>query len=197
MFIRKYVESLIDGLPLPWEQKGSPWKNKSQFLNYLRGGIRRGLWEKYPIKLQYIKDNRKRIKNPRTCARCKPTIWGGECEICNKTFPQSKLQVDHVRDDFNKMEDFYDVLKFIVGLLFVGQANLKLVCKPCHNIVSLSQRRGISFEEAVVEKKVIEFGKLSAIKQKSYFSNLGYSVEDISNADKRLTLYKTLLLKKR
>lgn len=48
----------------PWTQHPSIWKTKSSFFSWLRGGIRRSLWNKSPIKLEYIKKHRKRIPNP-------------------------------------------------------------------------------------------------------------------------------------
>lgn len=134
------------------------WKSKSALLTYLRGGFRRGLWEKSPIKLKLIKEKRKRITNPKP-SKAHPTVWGAECDICKKDFPQKDIQVDHIRDDVNRLNDIEDIQNFVEGLSLVTMDDLRLVCKPCHGIVSYSQKQGISFEQAKVAKEVIALDK--------------------------------------
>lgn len=134
------------------------WKTEASFINYIRGGIRRGLWEKNPVKLKVIKSRRKRIPNPNPRGRVE-TVWGGECEVCSKLFSQKELQVDHKRSDFNKMSSLDDIQKFVEGVAVVVQSDLQLVCKPCHGIISHSQRHGVSFEEAAIMKEIIQLSK--------------------------------------
>ena len=73
------------------------WKTRSSFFSYIRGGIRSGLWNKSPIKLNYIKEKRIQIPNPNERGN-KPTVWGAECNICEGLFPLKDMNVDHIRD---------------------------------------------------------------------------------------------------
>jgi hypothetical protein len=58
-------------------------------------------------------------------------------------------------------------------MLDVLYKDLEAVCKPCHSIITYSERMGISFEEAVIEKQVVAFGKLPAAKQKEILNDFG------------------------
>ena len=37
------------------------WKTKAAYFSWLRGGIRRAIWQHHPVKLAFIKANRKEI----------------------------------------------------------------------------------------------------------------------------------------
>ena len=52
-------------------------------------------------------------------------------------------------------EQVLDKIKKCLALM----SDLRLVCKPCHGIVSYSQKQGISFEQAKVAKEVIALDK--------------------------------------
>jgi hypothetical protein len=38
--------------------------------------------------------------------------------------------------------------------------DLALVCKSCHSVKTYSEKQGITFEQAVIEKRIIELTKL-------------------------------------
>lgn len=134
------------------------WKNESALINFIRGGLRRGLWEKSPIKLKFIKENRERIPNPNPKGRV-DTVWGGRCNVCSNLFAQQALQVDHVRSDFNKLSSLDGLQEYIENMALVTKDELQIVCKPCHGIITHSQRKGITFEEAKIEKEIIALCK--------------------------------------
>lgn len=59
------------------------WKTESSLMSYIRGGIRRNLWNRSPIKIEFIKNNRIRIPNPNPRGKVKE-VWGayvalGQC----------------------------------------------------------------------------------------------------------------------
>lgn len=140
------------------EENKDVWKNKSAFMNYLRGGLRKSLWSRHPVKIKLVKDKRKRIPNPNPKGRV-AEVWGAECEVCNNLFAQNLIQVDHIREDFNRLNEIEDIQEFVEGLSIVTSDELRLVCKPCHGIISHSQRKGISFEAAKTEKQIIDLCK--------------------------------------
>jgi hypothetical protein len=138
----------------PWLTYPHIWKTKSAWLSWLRGGIRRSLWSKSPIKLEMIKKNRKKIPNPHPKGRVKE-VWGLNCDICKKDFPTSYVDVDH-KGDSHSLRDVSDLQSFIEGIVFVTEDDLQFACKGCHKIRNHSQKKNISFDDAAIEKLAID-----------------------------------------
>ena len=151
----------------PWEEFPEIWNTKYKFMSWLRGGIRRGLWNRSPIKLEVIKRKRKRIISPKTGKE----VWGGECYICGDDFVQSELQVDHVKGE-HTLKDIGDIQSFIEAMTCLSLDDLDLVCKACHKNKSYAERYGITIEQAEKEKMVIEFGKLNTGEQNKCLKTL-------------------------
>jgi hypothetical protein len=63
--------------------------------------------------------------------------------------------------------------------------NWVLACKPCHKIKSYSERQGINFAEAMIEKQIIEFMKKPVTEIIAYCKSKGYLDKDLTNATKR------------
>ena len=141
----------------PWIAYPHIWKTKAAFFSYIRGGIRRSLWNRAPQKIEYINKHRKRIKNPNPKGRV-AEVWGGICALCGGEFPQNMLEVDH-RVGNNSLKDFDDILPFILAISCVSEDDLQMVCKPCHRIKNLSESKGISFDEALAMKETIRILK--------------------------------------
>ena len=179
----------------PWVELSHVWKTESAFWNWLRGGIRK-IWSKAPVKLEYIKLNRKRIKNPNAKSATKfPEVWGMKCEICKKDFLQPDIEIDHKTPagSLNKLED---IKEFVTRLLIISLKDLRALCKPCHKIVSHAQNMGISFEEAQVEKEVIRLLKKENSKEMlALFKKHGYS--GLTNAKQRREALTVILNKRR
>ena len=140
------------------------WKSTSQFMSFIRSGVRLGLWNKHKVKLLKIKNNREQIPNPNQRGN-KLTVWGGRCEVCSQLFVTSELQVDHIRQEGSSLKCFDDLAKFIEDMVLITEDDLRIVCKGCHAIISHSQKQGISFEEAKVEKTAIDLIKKGVDKQ--------------------------------
>lgn len=175
--------------PTPWLSFPDIWKNKAAWFTWLRGLLRRG-WNKSPVKIEYLKENRYKIKNP--AKKGKREIWGADCEVCGDTFPMKDIQVDH-KVEAGSLRDFEDIEGFVIRLLACDKGDLQLVCKPCHTIITHSQRTGMSFEEAKVDKQVIEKCNQPVKKQKKELLEAGFKEDEISNKDKRRDCYKKLL----
>ena len=141
----------------PWIAYPHIWKTKAAFFSYIRGGIRRSLWNRAPQKIEYINKHRKRIKNPNPKGRV-AEVWGGVCALCGGEFPQNMLEVDH-RVGNNSLKDFDDILPFILAISCVSEDDLQLVCKPCHRIKTLCERNGTTFEQARAEKVALDLVK--------------------------------------
>ena len=137
----------------PWELYPDIWKTEAAFWTYLRGGLRRGLWEKSPIKLSYKVSQLEKppvgyIGRAKSGAKCHLTgVWTGN----------SKLEVDHLKGNVS-LRSWEDVLSFILHLV-PPPNSLGLAEKEAHKIKSYSEKEGISFEEAVAAKKAIAIEK--------------------------------------
>ena len=140
------------------EENSDVWKSKASLMSYIRGGVRRSLWNRHPSKTKLVKEKRFQIPNPNPNGK-KPTVWGGECEICNNLFIEKELQVDHIRDHGSSLKDISDIQQFIEDIVIVTRDDLRWVCKGCHEIVSYSQKMNISFEQARIEKQFIQIKK--------------------------------------
>jgi len=177
----------------PWEDYPKIWPTESRFFSFLRGGIRRGLWEKHPVKLTFIKKNRGRITNPKPSERF-PTVWGGVCSCCNLELATKHLQVDHKKGG-HSLRSSKDLQAFIEGLVFITEDDLAFLCKPCHDIKTYSEKHTISFEEARLEKRVILVMKREEV-VKRYLRMKGFSSEDTSNAKKRKDIMRKVVQEK-
>jgi len=148
----------------PWESYPDIWKTQSAFMCWCRGGIRRSLWNKSPIKINFIKKHRIRIANPKKTKRSPAEVWGAKCELCSKFFVLKEIQVDHKVGNHSLIE-ISDIQSFIESIVMVEENDLQLICKGCHKIKTYSERMGISFEKAEKEKKIIAYTKLKVDKQ--------------------------------
>lgn len=173
------------------------WKSEAAFMSWIRGGIRGGLWNKHPVKLDFIKSNRVQIPNPNPKGK-KATVWGATCALTGNVVPISEIQVDHVVGG-HSLKDISDIQAFIEAIVLVTDADLQLVSKEAHAVKSYAEKQGITFEDAVLQKKVIAFKKLSVTEQTNILQSL-YDVatmKSLSNATKRAEAYKQHLLKER
>lgn len=176
----------------PWNEYPEIWKTESAFMSWIRGGIRRGLWERSPIKLQFLAKNRVRISNGTFKGTGgEKTCWGAKCALCQETFKLKDIEVDHKLGghSLRSLEDLYN---FITNIVLVTEDDLQLVCKPCHKAKNHSERMGVSFEEAVAEKAVIAICKEGTAAQKDWLQSRGCAPS--SNAKSRREQIKEILL---
>lgn len=166
-----------------WEKYPHIWKSKSAYYVWLRGHFRK-IWARYPIKLEFKKNNAYlppegytgRAKRMGTCALC------GE-----KNIPISQLEVDHIEmtGGFDCEESAMEWL----WKLLCDEDNMQLVHKGCHKIKSYAERHGITFQDACIEKEAIDIVKNK--KDKEWL--LAHGVEPASNAKgRRLQIVETI-----
>jgi len=169
--------------------QGSPWKTEGAFWSWLRGGLRRGIWEKSPVKLSYIKENRIKVPLGReTKGNPAGMVWGGQCKNCGELFRQCEMEVDHVQRASQKPIK-EDLIGFIRGLAFVTHEDLSLICKTCHRTKSYAEREGKSFEEAKAIKLAIAACKQPTSDQVKELTDFGYDASMLTNAKKRRQCY--------
>ena len=174
------------------ESPHSIWKTEAAFWAWVKGGIRKALWNRHAIKVGFVRDRRFKIPNPNPSSLAKE-VWGGKCEICGKLFVVGQLQCDHRSEETAHLTKQEHLQECFEKLCIVVPDDLRWICKGCHGIHSYSQKMGISFEEAKLEKDVIAFSKRPVTEQKQILTQLGYSDMIISNATKRRNAYREYL----
>lgn len=87
-------------------------------------------------------------------------VFHVQCEHCNQLFKLSEIEVNH-KEKVGGLADLSKLGEFAKNLLLVDEGDLELLCKECHGIVTYMERYGVSKRDAVIEKKVIAFSKLS------------------------------------
>lgn len=171
------------------EENSDVWKSEAALMSWIRSKVRSG-WLNHPAKLKLIKKHKKQIDNPNygKPRNTKKTVAGAECSICKKDYPMKEIQIDHLTDVGHSLRKLSDLQSFFEGIMIVTQDDLRVVCKTCHEIVSHSQKKGISFEQAKVEKEFIQIKKDKLTLDKL----LEYSV-DLSNIPKTKKAQEELL----
>lgn len=157
----------------PWLEHPHIWKTESAFLSYVRGGIRRSLWNKSPIKLEFLKNNRKRVVNPVAKNRARfPLVWGGVCYQCKQEFALKDMEVDHMTGE-HSLRKLEDLQSFVEGIVCVSSKDLGLICKPCHKSKTYAERTGMSIQDAIIEKEAIAVCKLPVKALKEWITTRG------------------------
>lgn len=171
----------------PWIEHPNIWKTRSAFMSFLRGGIRRALWNRSPIKLEFIKQNRRKIKNPNPKGKVE-TVWGGTCALTGLEFPLNQLEVDHVVGN-HSLNNLEDIQSFIENIVLVSFDDLQFVSKDAHRVKSYADKHKISFEEALIAKQIIEICKNG--KEKAWLVDKG--ITPAANAKLRKLQVKEVL----
>jgi len=152
---------------------------KSQFMSFIRSGLRRMWSRQYPPRRVFASQNLSLVP----LGRKGRLIKGGLCEHCKETFKASELEVDHIKQN-HKLTEIEHISEYC-NSLFCEISNMRYLCKPCHKIITYSERHGISIEEAKAEKQAISFSKLPVEKQKKLLKTWGVMEDSITNAKKR------------
>ena len=175
-----------------WNWEGSPWNTRSAYMAFIRGGIRRGLWNKNPVKFSVMEAGRFKVKNENPSSKKRyPMVWKYSCAICNGVFSGDDVECDHIHGN-HSLKSFDELERFIKEIISVKPEDLQILCKDCHRIKSHAEKRGISLEEAKVDKKAIKICKEG--KDKEFIIDAGLVPE--SNASKRRIQLKEILLAK-
>lgn len=137
----------------PWEEAPHIWPTKASFFNFLRGAFRRAIWEKYPLKFEFKNETCKPPPEGYT-GRAKS---GAPCSLTGVWTGKSAAEIDHLVGHVS-LQDWDDVLPFVQHLC-TTKDNMAYVSKEAHKIKSYAERMGITFAEALLEKRVIAIEK--------------------------------------
>lgn len=127
---------------------------EAKFTAWLQSALR-SIWSKHPSKLALIQKRRIQLK----VGANKKMIYHFRCEHCEKLFKMKDCEVNHKKACGGlKSLDVLD--NFVHNLLLVQESDLELLCHDCHGIITYMERYEVSRRDAIIEKKVIAFGKL-------------------------------------
>ncbi len=135
-------------------------------------------WMTAAHKLVFLEDKVIPDMNPDT-----RTKWLIECNNCGNMFKLTDVNVDHVVGEFpcTNREEF---MSYLLSRLDVSFDDLQILCVDipnknhtgCHQIKTLSERLGITFDEAKIEKVVIEVCKMKAGEIDAWLADRGIKV---------------------
>ena len=157
---------------------------KSRYFSFIRSALRSATM-RYPAKQKYLHQ------------ACRPAPAGSrfkyvaDCEICGEMVGKSKAEVDHI-NPAGKLKSYADLEGF-AERLFCSFKNFQILCPPCHEIKTLADRKGVSFEEATIEKQVIKFSKQAVHIQKEVLTAEGVPKEGMTNAETRKDSYRRII----
>ena len=119
--------------------------------------------------------------------------WWYECADCKQLFDGKNVSVDHI-EPVGTLLKKSDIADFIEKL-FCSADKLQVLCDNCHDLKTYMERYGVDKQSAIIEKKVIAFGKLSTEEQKQKLTEIYGSdkISSLTNKSKRLAAYKEWL----
>ena len=122
----------------------------------------------------------------------KRTQKAAQCVHCMNWFPKSKVEVDHIIGE-SSLKTVDDIITYLDHLM-CDPENMQLSCKPCHKIKTYAERYDMTFEQARLEKAVIQWLKdHNTSEQKELLIAAGFPDEEINNAGNRRIAARKLL----
>ncbi len=105
---------------------------EAAFFSFLRSALRQKSRRWAPI-YQCLQAARRPSRNQN-----KRLKWEFQCSKCNGWFPQKEVSVDHI-DPCGSLRSFEDLPAF-ARRLFVEKEGLRVLCNPCHQIITKTER---------------------------------------------------------
>ena len=161
---------------------------ESQYLAWIRSALRSKSL-KWPPRNEAIKRARRSYNGPNKLQK-----WECQCAICKGWFKLKEIAVDHYPVAAGSILSVADISKFVENL-YCEVENLRVLCNPCHDIHTLAEKNGITFEQAKFEKKVNELMKDNNLLD--YLKIYGYTGTSVSNVEKRKAAVREILTKER
>ncbi len=84
--------------------------------------------------------------------------WEVQCALCTEWYKLKDICVDHYPVEAGSIKSIDDVGQFCNNL-FCEVDNLRCLCSPCHDIHTYATKHCMTFEEASLEKYVIDLLK--------------------------------------
>jgi hypothetical protein len=149
----------------PWLWYPELWPTKAKFYTWLRGSLRKAVWNTSPIKITFKNQN---CHSPPEGYTGKAKS-GNYCALTGEWEGKSKLQCDHITGNC-PLNDEADILGFIQHLI-PPPNSLQLVKADAHKIKSYAEKQGITFDVAVKQKQIISI--IKAKEDKAFLESKG------------------------
>lgn len=172
------------------ENNADVFQSHEKYVEALRTCIRKA-WQFHPMKRLYKDSKVKKIKNPRPNPRRGfEFVKGYTCEICGRDFVEKDVEVDHKvgNNKFTNIESFH---LYTTSILHVAPEDLQILCSypdtdvrsrvrhSCHKVKTYAESAGITFEQALVMKKVISIEKSGDDAVKASLKKMGVVDADL------------------
>lgn len=160
---------------------------ESQYLAWIRSALR-SKWLRWLPRAAALKAAQVDYVGPNVRQK-----YSYKCAMCEELFSQKDVEVDHYPHDAGSILSVDDIGQFCNNL-YCETSNLRVVCRECHAAYTLSQRNGISLEEAKLQKQVTNFIKENdKQKQLAFIQQAGYNTETLTNASLRREAIQSIL----
>ena len=157
VYFKPWEHPLAKKVPSWCLKDGTP--SQAKYFTWIRSQLR-STWSDNPLRILYKASQLRPVtKEERLAKTFHPSTKNvGQCYLCGCWLAGSKLECDHLEESGGCF-DFETAEEFLWHCAANPPENWALVCKPCHKIKTHSVSRGMSFEEARVDKKTIEVCK--------------------------------------
>lgn len=157
--------------------RASGTMTESQFLAWIRSALR-SKWLRWPVRAEVLRSAQMPYVGPN--ARRKFSYL---CALCKGLFAQKDVEVDHFPKNAGSILSVQDIGQFASNL-YCEADNLRVLCKNCHKTHTLSEKKGIDFQVAAIERRATEFLKQGTQIVVDYCLAKGYN-GSLRNAKKR------------
>lgn len=123
----------------------------------IRGAIRRVFSRSPIIREVLFKVRREVARYNKDGSRAKKDAVQYRCNVCGNYVGSTKVSVDHIVPVVSVSEGFIDFNTFIERL-FCDAANLQVICDPCHNAKTQTERIGRLLLQYTKELDSLELG---------------------------------------
>lgn len=168
----------------PWIEAPHIWPTKASFFSFLRGSLRRAVWEKWPLKFEFKNE----ICHPPPKDYTGRAKSGSYCALSGEWVGKSAAEIDHIQGNVS-LRDWEDVLPFIQHLC-ASKDNMQYVSKEAHKVKSYADKHGVSYEVALCIKEAIRTCKEK--KDLTFLEERGI-IPDTSQAKRRKQIENILL----
>ena len=159
---------------------------ESAYLAWIRSALRSKSL-RWPPRAEALKLARRSYKGANKLQK-----WEFSCALCENWWKAKEVVVDHFPIAAGSILSTEDIGPF-ANNLYCEVDNLRVLCKTCHDCHTLSEKRGITFNEAAIEKEVIAIMKQPVKSILAFCQDYEYDVSTLTNAAKRKQAVQSIL----
>ena len=152
---------------------------ESQYLAWIRSALRSKSL-KWPPRAKALELARRPYKGTNKLQK-----WEYMCALCGCWFKAKEVVVDHYPIAAGSILSVKDIGSF-ANNLYCEVDNLRVLDKTCHDVHTLAEKLGITFEQARIEKEIIRLLKVENKQEMlDMFTKHEYNITSLTNNTKR------------